>query len=122
MEDLNFDLVVFSPYRSLTALLRDSAVGETVGLCAWSVLNDSYRTDVNLLYPPHLVALACIQLASVHLLQQESEPLLVEEATEAISDVPMQSLLQRLSKWMGTLDVDLNQVGTSVSISNDCEF
>lgn len=30
-----------------------------------AVLNDSYRTNVSLLYPPHLVALACLHLSSV---------------------------------------------------------
>ncbi|PWN31665.1 cyclin-like protein [Meira miltonrushii] len=32
---------------------------------AWFVLNDTYRTDVLLLYPPHLVAVAAIFLAFV---------------------------------------------------------
>jgi cyclin C len=29
---------------------------------AWFIVNDSYRTDVSLLYPPHLIALAAIYL------------------------------------------------------------
>lgn len=63
MEDLNFNLVVFSPYRSLALFLRDMGTTEQVGLRAWTILNDSYRTDVSLMHPPHMVALACIHMA-----------------------------------------------------------
>lgn len=38
------------------------------GLCvdvARAVLNDSYRTDLCLLYPPQPIALACMHVASV---------------------------------------------------------
>lgn len=31
---------------------------------AWNIVNDSYRTDICLLYPPYLIALAAIYLAS----------------------------------------------------------
>ncbi len=127
MEDLNFDLVVFSPYRSLTALLRDAGLGEAVGLRAWTILNDSYRTDVSLLHPPHMVALACVQLATVHLAQQEQEGQLAAggspggaaAASLAFDARPFAStprerpepeVLQRLGTWMGTLNVDLDQV------------
>lgn len=37
---------------------------------AWFIINDSYRTDVCLLYPPHLIALSAIYLTVV--LNQES--------------------------------------------------
>lgn len=32
---------------------------------AWNVVNDSFRTDVCLLYPPHQIALACLHIACV---------------------------------------------------------
>ena len=32
---------------------------------AWRIVNDSMRTDVCLLYPPFLIALACLHMASV---------------------------------------------------------
>ena len=31
---------------------------------AWNIVNDSYRTDICLLYPPYLIALSAIYLAS----------------------------------------------------------
>jgi len=104
MEDLNFDLVVFSPYRSLSAFLLDSAMGEATGLRAWMILNDSYRTDVSLLNPPHLVALACLQLAVVHL---NEERLLHQED---LSQRHQSAELQRLGTWMESLNVDLDRL------------
>lgn len=69
MEDLNFNLVLFSPYRSLVLFLRDSGIGEQAGLRAWTLLNDSYHCDVSLLHAPHMVALACLQMAVVNTCQ-----------------------------------------------------
>lgn len=103
MEDLNFDLVVFSPYRSLTVFLRDSALGEAVGLRAWMMLNDSYRTDVSLLHPPHLVALACLQLAVLHLHEERAPQ---ENGELGRTNPPPSAELQRLGTWMETLNVD----------------
>lgn len=37
-------------------------------VCVWwarSLVNDSYRTDLILMYPPFMIALACIYIASV---------------------------------------------------------
>ncbi|KAJ8428634.1 hypothetical protein Cgig2_015752 [Carnegiea gigantea] len=49
LEALNYYLVVFHPYRSLTQ----------------GIVNDTYKTDLILIHPPHLIALACIHIASV---------------------------------------------------------
>lgn len=32
---------------------------------SWTVVNDTYRTDIPLLYPPHLIAIACLHVACV---------------------------------------------------------
>lgn len=58
MEELNCHVVVHHPYRSLVQL------GKTMGLMdlnnAWAIINDSYITDVILLYPPHIIAIAAV--------------------------------------------------------------
>jgi len=95
VDDLECDLVVFHPYRTLLALCGkevgilpspDAEAGEVgVGVdegprywgtgdgrleihesvmqIAWLVINDSYRSDLCLLYPPHLIAIAAVYLA-----------------------------------------------------------
>lgn len=58
MEELSCYVVVHHPYRSLVQL------GKTMGIMdlnnAWAILNDSYITDVMLLYPPHVIAIAAV--------------------------------------------------------------
>lgn len=72
-EALDFQLVVFKPYQdvlSFVAELGDSGknmdsakVGQLTQL-SWNIVNDSYRCEACLLFPPHEVALAAVLLAS----------------------------------------------------------
>jgi len=59
---LNFDLIVFHPYRPLTQYLADGKAPDTLQT-AWSIVNDSYRTDLSLMYAPYLIAIAAIYMA-----------------------------------------------------------
>ena len=111
LEELEFDLILYHPYRSLVAIYDSvrykastnapakAALGLGLGLAdevgqrglrtdaeneagladapeleelddqalqmAWFVLNDTYKTDIPLAYPPHLIAIASIWLALV---------------------------------------------------------
>ncbi|KAF8415152.1 cyclin-like protein, partial [Boletus edulis BED1] len=90
--DLECDLTVFHPYRTLTALCKKESASESmaeageVGVevddgprywgtgegrlelsddalqIAWSIINDTYRSDLCLLYPPHLLAITALYL------------------------------------------------------------
>ncbi|CAL1712803.1 unnamed protein product [Somion occarium] len=94
--DLDCDLVVFHPYRTLMSLcgkegqitIREAEAGEMgTGIddgprywgtgegklelqegavqLAWFIINDTYRSDLCLLYPPHLIAIAALYLTVV---------------------------------------------------------
>ncbi|XP_057509269.1 cyclin-C1-2-like isoform X3 [Actinidia eriantha] len=63
LEALNYYLVVFHPYRSLSQLLQDAGMNDTQ-ICL-GLVNDTYKMDLILIHPPHLIALACIYVASV---------------------------------------------------------
>ncbi|CEP00638.1 hypothetical protein PBRA_001692 [Plasmodiophora brassicae] len=63
LELLRFDLIVFHPYRPITLYLSHIGLNECLQT-AWAIANDSYCTDVCLLYPPHVIAVACIQMAA----------------------------------------------------------
>ncbi|KAI0299378.1 cyclin-like protein, partial [Multifurca ochricompacta] len=86
VSDLECDLVVFHPYRTLLTLCgREGAhalvaeAGEVgVGIdngpryweegplqTAWFIINDTYRSEICLLYPPHMIAIAAIYLTLV---------------------------------------------------------
>ncbi|OIT36920.1 PREDICTED: cyclin-C1-2-like [Nicotiana attenuata] len=64
LEALNYYLVIFHPYRSLSQLLQDAGMNDTAQL-TWGLVNDTYKMDLILIHPPHLIALACVYIASV---------------------------------------------------------
>ena len=65
LEMLDCCLVVFHPYRPLTQYVADLGLEDILLPTAWRIVNDTYRSDISLLYPPYLVALACIHMAAV---------------------------------------------------------
>lgn len=67
LENMDCSLVVFQPYRPLVHYTQDLGPGleESLLPLAWRIINDSLRTDVVLLYPPFLIALASLHMASV---------------------------------------------------------
>ncbi|CAI0426408.1 unnamed protein product [Linum tenue] len=65
LEALNYYLVVFHPYRSLSQFLQDAGVHDVNSWCR-GLVNDTYKMDLILMHPPHLIALACIYIASVY--------------------------------------------------------
>ncbi|KAJ7618409.1 cyclin-like protein [Roridomyces roridus] len=101
VDDLECDLTVFHPYRTLLALCKSDASDDSstpneeeagelgVGITAddgprywgtgegqlelppnglqtaWFIVNDTYRSELCLLYPPHLIAIAAIYLTCI---------------------------------------------------------
>ncbi|CAH8359484.1 unnamed protein product [Eruca vesicaria subsp. sativa] len=67
LEALNYYLVVFHPYRSLSQFLQDAAINDVnMNQITWGIVNDTYKMDLILVHPPYRIALACIYIASVH--------------------------------------------------------
>ncbi|KAM3373830.1 Cyclin-C1-1 [Capsicum chinense] len=64
LEALNYNLVIYHPYRSLSQFLRDAGMTDTTQL-TWGLINDTYKMDLILIHPPHLITLACMYIASV---------------------------------------------------------
>jgi hypothetical protein len=85
VEMLDCSLVVFSPYNSLMHLLRSSPQIKELSQNAWACLNDVYRTDLPLRYPPHMLAIGCLHLVSV-------------------------MCNRDIRTWLQSLQVDVNQV------------
>jgi len=86
--ELDCDLIVFHPYRPLTQLCSDAAISDCFQT-AWAILNDSYRTDLCLLYPPYIIAIACIFMAA-SILERDPLPWLQSlnvDATDVIQVV-----------------------------------
>lgn len=64
LEALDYYLVIYHPYRPLIQLLQDANLAE-LKVTAWSLVNDTYRTDLILTYAPYMIALACIYFACI---------------------------------------------------------
>ncbi|KJE91914.1 cyclin C [Capsaspora owczarzaki ATCC 30864] len=76
LEELGCYLIIFHPYRPLTHYchgLDDKQLLTT----AWFILNDSYRTDLCLQYPPYMIALAALYLACI-MKEKQLSPKMVE--------------------------------------------
>ncbi|KAJ1917216.1 RNA polymerase II holoenzyme cyclin-like subunit [Tieghemiomyces parasiticus] len=66
LEDLNFYMIVYHPYRTLTKIMDDLALDRAHLQSAWFITNDSLRSDACLIYPPHLIAVAAVYINCVH--------------------------------------------------------
>ncbi|KAH9916794.1 cyclin-like protein [Fomitopsis serialis] len=112
VDDLECDLTVFHPYRTLMTLcwkeggsgISDTEVGELgAGIDdgprywgtgegrlemhegalqkAWFIINDTYRSELCLLYPPHLIAITAIYMACAFHQETRSD---IEKQTQAL--------------------------------------
>jgi len=64
MEALSFNLIVFHPYRPITRILEGMGEKRLLQM-AWSIANDSYRTDLCLEHAPAKIAVAVIYLSMI---------------------------------------------------------
>jgi cyclin C len=62
---LSSRLILHHPYRALSELQGTLGLTSEESGLAHSIINDSYNTDLALLYPPHVIAIAAIFLAVV---------------------------------------------------------
>lgn len=65
LEALDCHLLIFHPYRPMVLYLKEAGLTQDLVQMCWSILNDSYRTDLCLMFPPHMIALSCIYLSCV---------------------------------------------------------
>ena len=65
LEMLDCCLIVFHPYRPLTQYVTDLGQEDILLPTAWKIVNDTYRSDICMLYPPYLLALVAIHMAAV---------------------------------------------------------
>uniref|UniRef100_A0A0B7BLE9 Cyclin-C n=2 Tax=Arion vulgaris TaxID=1028688 RepID=A0A0B7BLE9_9EUPU len=65
LEMMDCCLIMYHPYRPLTKFCADLSAEADLLPIAWRMVNDCLRTDAPLLYPPYLIALSCLHLASI---------------------------------------------------------
>lgn len=89
---LDFDLIIFHPYRPMVQYCTEAQLTDLLAK-AWPILNDSYLTDACLLYPPYLIAIACIYLAGT-LADRDMRPWV---ATLSVCNQDVGDLVQHLA-------------------------
>lgn len=65
ISELNSQLIIHHPYRSLTELQTQFQLTQEENSLAWSIINDHYLTDLPLLHAPHVIAITALVLAVV---------------------------------------------------------
>lgn len=119
--EMNSQLIVHHPYRTLLDLQTDLALTSDEVALAWSVTNDHYLTDLPLLYPPHVIAVMAIIIAVVF---KPSHANLQGSLAGAMRDGGMNMFaalgdksgsgppprIQRLVGWLAESDVDIKAV------------
>ncbi|ORX48023.1 C/H/G cyclin [Hesseltinella vesiculosa] len=102
LEELEFYLIVWHPYRPLVQICQELGMKEQGLQFAWFIVNDSFRTDVCLMYPPHMIALAALYMTVV-LHHAEFAPGSIGERTD-------------MAQWFADLNVE---VETLVEITQE---
>ncbi len=65
ISEMNSQLIVHHPYRTLLALQNIFGLVQDESSLAWSIINDHYMTDLPLLYAPHTITITAILLALI---------------------------------------------------------
>ena len=122
LQMLTFDLVVYHPYRTLSALIANmTANSSRVTQCAWAIVNDSYYTDLPLIYPPALIAVAALYTACA-LCSCEYRSwltqLAVNQQTLVIMSQELLNLYSRLEQTQPPSDTTSAEAIIAVSLSS----
>lgn len=93
ISEMHSQLIVWHPYRSLTALKENqslSLTNEELSL-AWSIINDTFMTDLPLTCPPHLIAITAMFLAVIFV---PSKPTLDMKGPKALTGIEIGALVE----------------------------
>lgn len=96
ISEMHSQLIVWHPYRSLMALKENrklapkndpklAITNEELAL-AWSIINDTFMTDIPLTTPPHLVAIVALFLAVAFVPNNPTFGLCLADVDEIVTD------------------------------------
>lgn len=117
LEELQSYLVVHHPYDAMEQIidvLKNSEYdlnlsNEDVQNC-WSLINDSYINDVHLIYPPHIIAMACMFITISLQNNNSANNSNSNSMTNMISLENLTPAQEKFNKFMAESQVDLMEV------------
>ncbi|XP_042535464.1 cyclin-C isoform X1 [Dipodomys spectabilis] len=118
LELMDCCLIVYHPYRPLLQYVQDMGQEDMLLPLAWRIVNDTYRTDLCLLYPPFMIALVTsVQLDYSVLLFKDDFPvvtspldcgcLMISQACLHVACVVQQ---KDARQWFAELSVDMEKI------------
>ncbi|KAJ1965109.1 RNA polymerase II holoenzyme cyclin-like subunit [Dipsacomyces acuminosporus] len=103
LEEMKFYLIVYHPYQVLIDVSEHISLPKPSLQAAWSIINDSLLTDVCLVYPPHVTAIAALFLSRV--VDQGGQPDVVAQQWYADLNVDITDVLQVVNDLLWLYDV-----------------
>lgn len=119
ISEMNSQLIVHHPYRSLAELQSQFQLTQEENALAWSIINDHYLTDLPLSHAPHVVAITAMFLAVVLKPTQgglQVHAAGVANALQALggarggANQGTQNRVQKLVDWLAESSVDIEAV------------
>ncbi|KAF2120831.1 cyclin-like protein [Lophiotrema nucula] len=120
ISEMNSQLIVHHPYRSLAELQSQFQLIQEENALAWSIINDHYLTDLPLLHSPHQIAITAIVLAVVlKPTQGNLQPVQAAGVANALQTLGnarngaaqgAQNRVQKLVDWLAESSVDMEAV------------
>ncbi|MCJ1282916.1 RNA polymerase II holoenzyme cyclin-like subunit [Xylographa opegraphella] len=119
ISEMNCQLIVHQPYRTLSQLQTTLKLSKEEVEAASNIINDHYETDVPLLYPPHVVAVTAIFLVvGLNLVQSglrtansaNSATTAVHALNESGPSSVAEAKKQHLVKWLADGEVDIKSM------------
>jgi cyclin-C len=113
ISEMNAQLIVHHPYRSLSEL--QSQIGLTLdeSQLAWNIINDHYLTDLPLMHPPYVIAVTAAFLAVVLKPTTQGSGIhagAVQSAMQAVTGTGSPQLparVQKMMNWVSESNVSL---------------
>ena len=107
--EMKSQLIVHHPYRTLMDLLRRLSLTTDETSLAWAVINDHYLTDLPLLHPPHVIAVAAILLTAIKPGGRgvAGDPPRARGGSRAIAS---SSATQRWAGWVAESEIDMEAI------------
>jgi len=124
ISEMNSQLIVHHPYRTLHELQSTLSMGQDDVSLAWSIINDHYLTDLPLLYPPHIIAVTAIFMAmtlkptqaglqaaaSTAAILSPSSSVLKEQSLSGPASATQQKKVGHLVSWLAEGEIDIKAV------------
>jgi len=112
ISELNSQLIVHHPYRSLAELHATFPLSSEENALAWSIINDHYLTDLPLLHPPHIIAITAVFLSVVLKPTQGTQQPSAQQLAGALNSFKAeaqmaQSRTAKLVNWLAESSVDI---------------